>query len=1423
MATILGGQDADSLLGGAEDDLILGYGGADSLAGGEGADTLDAGTGADRLDGGAGADRAILDRSAGSAALRVFLLGPGFTSTIDGAEARGIEAFTLLSGTGADSLLGATGDDLLAGGGGEDALTGGAGADTLLGEDGADTLLGGPGADLLDGEDGADRFVLQDAVAAGAGSTLAAMDTIRGFDATDGDLLWLRGQSAAGALLLLDGPGRFALAGQAALPIGFGGSLGPLTLPEAGLALPDPTGGAAFQVFWAPALGDDAAGWLLLDLDRDGVLGTADLVLRVEFATPGDVIDGEAFAPGSFARLGTTGADSILGGPGAETIHGFAGADSLSGDAASDSLAGGDGNDSLLGGAGFDTLRGDIGADTLAGGTDADVLDGGAGADRLAGEAGADLLLGGAGADRLEGGEGDDTLEAAGRGDAAVLLGPDGGDALVGGPGADLFVLQGAGDPSWSRPDAPVLVADFDRSGGDSLRIGTAGAVADAGTLLGADGRARPLVWSNGPSDPVAAPAIGLRLPAQFLPGLDAVQAFWLRDPAAGGWLVLDLDGDGVLGAGDLMTRVDGVDALTPADLLAGSLMQFAGGTAPTGTPGDNALRGTARSEFFQGGAGSDTIDGGAGAPNAISYAGLGGGGIAFSVLADASGYGLVVKPGLTIDLMRSIHGVSGTAAADALDGRRAPAEAVYVLSLEGLAGNDSITGNGSDGVQASYAESPAAVRVDLMAGTASDGWGGTDTLVQVRRVALLSGFDDTVLGSAADEVFLSGAGGSKRIEGGGGLDTYRYAGSGAVAVTLAEEVVGLFRLPPRADKPGGRDTLLGIGVAIGGAGDDTLRGGAAAERFAGGPGNDSIDGGAGDDTVFHDLLSTTAGLAQRGVVLDLMAGTATDPWGGQDSLAGIENAWGTQLADDMTGRAVAGSVTWLRGLAGDDTLRAPAGGVLVTADHATDPAGIVADLALGRVEDGWGGRDRLFGIMALRGSGFADSVLGGSGGDRIEGGAGDDTLDGRLGADTLNGGPGNDLYRIDSTADRIEDAEDGGQDTIETSVALYLPTTVEDLVLLPGAGGIFGVGNGLANRIRGNEAGNLVIAGAGADTLEGGDGVDTLFGQDDADLLAGGAERDWIFGGLGDDRLEGGDGNDVLYGEAEDDLLLGEADSDLLVGGDGADTLTGGAGNDILYGQDGADSSQGGAGIDFFDGGAGNDTLDGEGDPDAVHGGAGDDLVYGGAGFFTDILTGGDGNDTLDGSGPPGSGPRDLGDYDLMNGGPGDDLYIVDTPFDLTFEAEGGGHDVVRADIRGAGYYLWPHADDLILLGSTPFGVGNASANRVIGTDGVNWLLGGDGNDTLEGRGGNDVLFGQAGADLFVFAPGMGVDTVGDFAPAEDRLALTGFGLPGLDALLARARQVGPHIAIDLDGGDQIILHTVLKAQLTEANLILG
>ena len=285
MASIIGGgPGADLLAGSAGDDTLLGQAGNDTLLGGAGADGLeggadddliDAGTGEDSVNGGAGSDRVVLDRSTSLAALGLYVLDPAFTTTLDGARVTGVEHVTLRTGGGNDSLVGGAGDDVFEAGAGEDALAGGpgGGADTLRGQAGADTLLGGGGADLLTGGTGADRFVLQDAAHAGADPTLATMAASpmsRWRRAT----AWLRGQSAAGAILPLDATELFTFAGGAALPVGFAGSLAAATAPVAGLALPGTTGGEAYQVYWLPsAVPGDQGGWVVLDADRDGAAG----------------------------------------------------------------------------------------------------------------------------------------------------------------------------------------------------------------------------------------------------------------------------------------------------------------------------------------------------------------------------------------------------------------------------------------------------------------------------------------------------------------------------------------------------------------------------------------------------------------------------------------------------------------------------------------------------------------------------------------------------------------------------------------------------------------------------------------------------------------------------------------------------------------------------------------------------------------------------------------------------------------------------------------------------------------------------------------------------------------------------------------------------------------------------------------------
>ncbi|MDB5373419.1 MAG: hypothetical protein JWP04_2061 [Belnapia sp.] len=373
-------------------------------------------------------------------------------------------------------------------------------------------------------------------------------------------------------------------------------------------------------------------------------------------------------------------------------------------------------------------------------------------------------------------------------------------------------------------------------------------------------------------------------------------------------------------------------------------------------------------------------------------------------------------------------------------------------------------------------------------------------------------------------------------------------------------------------------------------------------------------------------------------------------------------------------------------------------------------------------------------------------------------------------------GGPGDDTYYVDGQADVVGENAGEGNDGIVSTGSTYLFANIESLTLAGSA--MFGVGNELANRLVGNAAGNLLIGMAGGDTMLG---------------MAG---------------------DDTLHGEAGDDKLVGGAGNDYLIAGDGNDALSGGDDTDVLYGEAGNDNMDGGAALDYLFGGTGDDTLNGGSGPDQLYGEAGDDSLTGGPDFVFDLLVGGDGRDTLDGA-------SGFGDFDYLYGGAGDDTFRVDTPADLVFEFASEGYDTVFADIIGSGYYLYAEIEALVLLGTTPFGVGNALDNVLTGSGTTNWLLGGAGDDTIDGKGGDDVLFGEAGADSFVFEAGGGADIIGDFTPGIDHIRFSGF--TSFAQVLAATTDYGGTAFIDLGQGDSVTLQGVAKTALGAGDFFFG
>jgi Ca2+-binding RTX toxin-like protein len=484
-----------------------------------------------------------------------------------------------------------------------------------------------------------------------------------------------------------------------------------------------------------------------------------------------------------------------------------------------------------------------------------------------------------------------------------------------------------------------------------------------------------------------------------------------------------------------------------------------------------------------------------------------------------------------------------------------------------------------------------------------------------------------------------------------------------------------------------------------------------------------------------------------------------------------------------------------------------------------------------------------------VNGTSSGESLSGTAGADVIRGYAGDDIIRASAGQDFVDGGAGFDVLNVTMGDASIFTAPGaarsytiGSDRMIDSSGVLNTSFLgLESINLSTIGAGNFGdttdahAFGGVLNATLGTGQ-DIVIGTAQGDSIDGGGGVDKLYGGLGNDTYYTDQQGDLVFENAGegtdtivstanfylyanieDLTLAAGAGNIFGVGNELANTLTGnEGNNTLLAGGD-ADVVHAGAGVDIVYGEAGDDLLYGDAGNDFLAGGIGNDTIDGGAGGDSVYGEAGNDILYGGSTFEFDILVGGDGNDVLHGD-------SGLGDYDYLYGNAGDDAFYVDTGDDLTFENAGEGTDTVYANVAGAnnGVYLYANVENLVLLGTTTFGVGNELANTMTGNASGNYLLGGAGDDVLNGKAGGDVLFGEAGADRFVFEHGTGGDVIGDFQVGVDKIDLTAIGYTW-QQVQNSLHENGGNTAIDLGGGDLVVLNGVTAAHLQASDFILA
>jgi len=539
----------------------------------------------------------------------------------------------------------------------------------------------------------------------------------------------------------------------------------------------------------------------------------------------------------------------------------------------------------------------------------------------------------------------------------------------------------------------------------------------------------------------------------------------------------------------------------------------------PSGT-GANLLLGLGGADVLTGGSGNDILDGGTGNDNMIGGAGddtyvvdaagdsvtEAAGGGTDTVLASVASYTLTANvENLTYTGGGNFSGtgnglanvITGGAGNDTLnDGGGTGVDTLiggagndtYVVSVAG----DVITeqaGGGTDKVSTtltSYTLGANLENLDYTGAVAFTGTGnelanninggaGADTLDGGKNT---TGFDTLVGGAGNDTYLVRNVGDVVTEAGNGGTDTVQ---SFLDTYTLAANVENLTYA--------GTGNFTGTGnnlsnIITGGKGNDTLDGGPG--------GNDTLIGGAGNDTYLirnaGDVVTEKAGegidtvktaLTTYTLGANLENLTFTGVGGFTGTGNGLTNViTGGAGADTLSDGGVGGTDT-LIGQGGNDTyLVANTGDIIIEAvGGGTDTVKTTAlSYTLGaNVED----------LTSVGAGNF--TLTGNTGANVITGGAGNDVLDdGGVGAgDKLIGGAGDDTYIVRNATDAItEGNNNGGTDTVKTTLNIYtLGTNLENLTFI-GTGVFTGTGNTGAN---------VITGGAGADILTGGGGTDTF------------------------------------------------------------------------------------------------------------------------------------------------------------------------------------------------------------------------------------------------------------------------------------------------------------------------------------------
>ena len=1418
----------------------------------------------------------------------------------------------VLGGSGSDTITTAKGNDIVLGdnglvrfelgirsvvqssrdGGTRDVIKTGAGADVVLGGLGADSIDAGKDdgdADIVLGDNGRLTF-----------DALGRLKRAESLDPTFGDDDEI--QVGGGDNVVIGGAGSdtiTALAGNDVI------------LGDNGYALFE--GGV--RVEFASTDPDDGARDIIKGGDGDNVViggvGSDDITT----GAGADIVLGDmgvvAFENGLVHAIYTTderrgAGDVIRGGDGDNIVFGGAGRDEITTGSGSDLILGDFGEASFTDGhlvrvASLDPTRGDD--DTITAGDGDNIILGGFGSDTITAGAGADLVLGdnGLATFRTDGRRilvrttdveigAADTIRA-GDGDNLVLGGAD-ADAITTGKGADVIL----GDFGAVTYDAAgllqqILSTDTGLGGNDTIAAGDGSDIILGGfgsdTITANDG-AKTVLGDSGQLDFAAGV---LTLVQTLTPSVGAADTIRLGTGrklvigGAGGDIIEGQAGDAiVLGDAGLVRLANGspVHVESTDFAVAGDDTVTLGATNAVvlgGSGSDKLTLGAGRSVVL-GDNGSVDLDDQARPTEIASIAPEIGG---RDVIAVGDG-GSVVLGGFGADTITTgsgsdvILGDNGAVTLSAwvpvfvrtTDPTVGEADEIRAgegdnVVLGGAGGDSIVTGSGRDTVLGDHGQ----IRFDAKG-----------LIARVESLDTGLGGDDTIEAGAGDNLVIAGVGADK-VTTLGGNDIV--LGDNGVAAFAGGVRVSVATLAP-AD--GGKDTL------ILGDGDNLVLGGAEADAITTGKGADVILGDFGTVTydaagLLQQILSTDTGLGGNDTIA---AGDGSDiilGGFGSDTITANDGAK-TVLGDSGQLDFAAGVLTLVQTLTPSvgaaDTIRLGTGRKLVIGGAGGDiiegqagDAIVLGDAGLVRLANG--------SPVHVESTDFAVAgddtvtlgatnavVLGGSGSDKLTLGAGRSVVLGDNGSVDLDdqarpteiasiapeiggrdviavgdggsvvlGGFGADTITTGSGSDVI--LGDNGAVTLSAWVPVFVRTTDPTV--------------GEADEIRAGEGDNVVLGGAGGDSIVTGSGRDTVLGDHgqirfDAkgliarvesldtglggdDTIEAGAGDNLVIAGVGADKVTTLGGNDIVLGDngvaafaggvrvsvatlapadgGKDTLILGDGDN-LVLGGTDADAITTGKGADVILGDFGAVTYDAAGLLQQI-----LSTDTGLGGDDTIEAGAGDNLVLGG--FGADTITTGSGADVILGDSgevlyaagrliQARSLDAGIGGRDAIKAGEGANIVIGGMDAD-TIET-GSGRDVVLGDSG----LVRLDADGLAQVSSTDTALGGDDV--IDAGAGDNLVIGGFGADTLTTGSGADIVLGDSGEARFTVGVIASVTTIdaasgaGDTIRAGDGDNLVFGGLGG-DTITTGAGSdaiVGDHGRATFSGGVMAVLETI-------------